>query len=89
MFAVNRQFKQTNIEFFVQQLDENWNYGMRVNIPIPFARKFIGKRITLQTAPFIDYIYNGTQYYGNVYSSGQTFPIVVNQFHPGLIFAYL
>lgn len=88
LFAVNRQFKQTNIEFFVQQLDNAWNYGMRAYVPIPFERKFIGRRITVQSGPFIDYTYNGTQYYANVYSTGQVYPFLINNLNPGLIFAY-
>lgn len=88
--VISRQFDLTTIELFAQQLDTNWNYGVRLQVPLPFVRHFIGKRLAVQTAPFIDYYYNGTQNYYQDYSTGQRFPFLSDQLHPDLIHsAYL
>ena len=73
-------------EFFVQQLDDKANFGLYVHIPIPFVRYFVGDRVTLQTGPFLNYRYNGTQNYPNQYSTGQVFPFLSHNLHPNLIF---
>jgi len=85
-FAAARQFRQTTVEFFVQQLDDKANFGLYVHIPIPFVRYFVGDRVTLQTGPFLNYRYNGTQNYPNQYSTGQVFPFLSHNLHPNLIF---
>lgn len=85
-FTLNRQFNLTTVELFAQQLDNDWNYGMRLQIPIPFFRKFIGKRFTVQTAPFIDFYYNGTQNYIQDYWTGQRLPYLSDHLHPDLIY---
>lgn len=85
-FAAARQFRQTTVEFFVQQLDDEANFGLHVQIPIPFLRYFVGDRVTLQTGPFLNYRYNGTQNYPNRYTTGQVFPFLSHNLHPNLIF---
>lgn len=85
-FSAARQFNQTTVEFFVQQLDDEANFGLHVHIPIPFARIFVGDRVTLQTGPFLNYRYNGTQNYPSQYNTGQVFPFLSHNLHPNLIF---
>ncbi len=84
--TISRQFNLTTVELFAQQLDKDWNYGMRLQIPIPFFRKFIGKRLTIQTSPFIDFYYNGTQHYLQDYWTGQRLPFLSDHLHPDLIY---
>jgi hypothetical protein len=84
-FSINRQFRQTNVRGFVQQIDDQWNYGIALMLPIPFARYFAGKRLTLQTGPFLDFRYNGTQHYAAEYLTGYAFPNLYGNLHPGMI----
>ena len=86
MMAIARQFKQTTFEIFAQKLDNDYNYGIRLKIPIPFYRLFVGNRLTLQSGDFLDFRYNGTQYYHNTYHIGQNFPPIWDNLHPELIF---
>jgi hypothetical protein len=85
-FHFARQFRQTTVAFFVQQLDQARNYGLFLRIPIPFARTFIGRRLTLQTAPFLDFHYNGTQHYPLDYETGPPFPWLRDNLHPHILF---
>lgn len=82
---ISRQFNLTTVELFAQQLDADWNYGVRLQIPIPFFSRLVGKRLLCQTAPFLDYTYNGTQIYLQDYQTGQRFPFLSDHLHPDLI----
>lgn len=86
MMAIARQFKQTTFEIFAQQLDKDYNYGIRLKIPISFYRMFLGNRMTIQSGDFLDFRYNGTQYYHNTYQIGQNFPPIWDNLYPELIF---
>lgn len=81
---VSRQFNLTTVELFAHQLDQEWNYGLRLQVPLPFFRKFIGKRGMIQTSPFFDFHYNGTQNYLQEYNTGQQLPFLSDQLHPDL-----
>lgn len=84
--SISRQFNLTTVEFFTQQLNRDWNYGMRLQIPFPFIRKIVGKRLIIQTSPFVDFYYNGTQNYFSEYWSGQRLPFFTDHLHPDLIY---
>ncbi|MCF8239665.1 MAG: YjbH domain-containing protein [Saprospiraceae bacterium] len=81
---VSRQFNLTTVELFVQQLDQEWNYGLRLQIPLPFYRTFIGNRVQIQTSPFFDFQYNGTQNYLQEYRTGHRLPFLSDHLHPDL-----
>ena len=81
---IQRQFDQTRIGFFAQQVNQEWNYGAAVLIPLPFARAFVGRRLTIQTGPFLPYRYNGTQTYAAQYQTDHRFPFFTDHTHPDL-----
>jgi hypothetical protein len=84
--AVARQFGQTTVEIFAQHLDKLSNYGVRLHVPIPFYRKFIGRRLAIQSGDFLGFRFNGTQNYLNSYQFDQFFPLIRDNLHPGIIF---